>query len=225
MPREPKLAIDAALERRDKAELIALIRQMLARHPELEALLTMPLPTAVGRPKPTDPALIRHQALGAFQEAGHGWHAVSMAAANLEPLLQIGDDYVGLEDWPNAAVAYQTIAQTVLDQYGQLHDEEGDLHPVVDRCVEGLAECLRATEDPAQRAGLLRALFDIYGVAGLGVGSIKQVDSASCYNSPTISSQRSYQQCARSGLSRMPRLCRLVSHGRTRRPRTEPAPY
>ena len=31
--------VEAALDRRDKAELIALIRQMLTRHPELETLL------------------------------------------------------------------------------------------------------------------------------------------------------------------------------------------
>ncbi len=162
MPRDPKLSIDATLERRDRAELIALIRQMLARAPELELLLDLPPAAAGGRPRPVDPALIRCQALEAFQEAGYGWHAVAMAAVNLEPLLQIGDTYAQLEDWPSAAATYQAIATTVLDQYSQLHDEEGDLHPVVDRCVEGLAECLRAAGDPAQRAGLLRALFDIY---------------------------------------------------------------
>jgi hypothetical protein len=162
MPREPKLLIDAALERRDRAELIALIRQMLARAPELEALLDLPLPTIGRHMKPADPALIRRQALEAFRESGDSWRAVAMAAVNLEPLLQIGDAYAQIEDWASAAGTYQMIAQTVLDQYGQLHDDEGDLHPVVDRCVEGLAECLRAADDPAQREGLLRALFDIY---------------------------------------------------------------
>lgn len=154
--------LDAALERRDKAELIALIRQMLARHPELETLLELPLPTAGGKRKPADPAVIRRQVLAAFRGAGDDWHAVAAIADDLEPLVDIGDDYGRLGDWPSAAIVYQTIAQTLLDEYTQLHDEEGSLHGVVDRCVGGLGECLDATHGASEREALLRALFDIY---------------------------------------------------------------
>ncbi|NTU85764.1 MAG: hypothetical protein HGA45_41620, partial [Chloroflexales bacterium] len=154
--------LDTTLERRDKAELIALIRQMLARHPELETLLELPLPTVGGKRKPVDAPVIRRQALAAFHGAGDDWHAVARIADDLEPLVDIGDDYGRLGDWPSAAAVYQTIAQTVLDQYTQIHDEEGSFHPVVDRCVGGLSECLDATPDAPQREGLLRALFDIY---------------------------------------------------------------
>jgi hypothetical protein len=154
--------LDASLERRDKAELIALIRQMLARHPELETLLELPPPTAGGERKPADPALIQRQVLAVFRGAGDDWHALSDIANNLESLVDIGDDYGRLGDWPSAATVYQTIAQTSLDEYTQFHDEEGSLHGVVDRCVGGLGECLDATRDAQQREGLLRALFDIY---------------------------------------------------------------
>jgi hypothetical protein len=154
--------LDASLERRDKAELIALIRQMLARHPELETLLELPLPTAGGKRKPADPAVIRRQVLAAFHAAGDDWHAVATIADALEPLVDIGDDYGRLADWRSAATVYQTTAQTVLDEYTRLHDEDGSLHGTVNRCVEGLGECLDATGDAAQREGMLRALFDIY---------------------------------------------------------------
>jgi uncharacterized Zn finger protein len=154
--------LDASLERRDKADLIALIRQMLARHPELETLLELPLPTAGGKHKPADPAVIQRQVLAAFHAAGDDWHAVATIANALEPLVDIGDDYGRLADWRSAATVYQTIAQTVLDQYTRLHDEDGSLHGIVNRCVEGLGECLDATREAPQRESLLRALFDIY---------------------------------------------------------------
>ena len=40
--------------------------------------------------------------------------------------------------------------------------EGGEFHIVVDRCVEGLEESLKATHDSVLREALLRALFDIY---------------------------------------------------------------
>lgn len=154
--------LDTALERRDKAELIALIRQMIARHPELETLLELPLPAAGAKRKPVDPAVIRRQAIGAFQAAGDDWYAVAAIADALGPLIDIGDDYGRLDDWRSAAIVYQTVAQTVLDQFDRFQDEEGDLSPVLDRCVEGLGVCLSRTSDAAQREGLLHALFEIY---------------------------------------------------------------
>ncbi len=153
--------VEVALERRDKAELIALIRQMLARQPELELVLELPLPMSGGTPKPADPAVIRRQVLAAFHQGGHDWHAAATIADALDPLTQIGDEYAQLADWRSAATVYQTITLTVLDQYNQVEDEQGDLHLVVNHCVDGLDSCLRATSDPAQREGLLRALFDI----------------------------------------------------------------
>src|SRR5204862_750896 len=54
--------IEEALQRRSKEELIALIRQMLRRQPDLEMLLEAPLPGA-GRPaSPVGPEPYRQQA-------------------------------------------------------------------------------------------------------------------------------------------------------------------
>jgi uncharacterized Zn finger protein len=154
--------VEVALERRDKAELIALIRQMLTRHPELESLLELPLPIAGKRRKPADAALIRREVVGAFQAAGHEWGAAAEAARRLEPLVKIGDDYASLGDWRSAAAIYQTVAQGALEHYGDVQDENGDINAIVNECVSGLGACLQATGDSAQREALLRALFDIY---------------------------------------------------------------
>jgi tetratricopeptide (TPR) repeat protein len=154
--------LEATLEQRDKAELIALIRQMLARRPELESLLALPLPIAGQHRKPADAAIIRREVANVFRAAGREWGSVPEAARNLAPLVKLGDDYASLGDWRSAAAVYQAVIQGVTEHYGQLHDEHGDLHTIVNDCVAGLGECLREAADPAQREALLRALFEIY---------------------------------------------------------------
>lgn len=152
----------ANLERRDKPELIALIKQMLVRHPELETLIELPLPVKGKRAKPADAAKLRREIANAFQHAGDDWHAAAEVAVALEPLVQIGDDYAQLGDLRSAATVYQTIAQGVLEQYDRVQDEEGDLNGIVDACVTGLERCLGVVQEAAQREAMLRSLFEIY---------------------------------------------------------------
>jgi hypothetical protein len=155
--------LETALNRRSKAELVALIRRMVARYPDLETLLELPVVGETGAPPPVDADVIRRQARSAFQGLGYDdWGATYGIAQQLLELVEIGDDYAGRESWRDAATIYQTVAQEVLENYGMLHDEEGELYPVVNGCVAGLGECLQATSDPIQREGLLCALFDVY---------------------------------------------------------------
>jgi uncharacterized Zn finger protein len=155
--------LEAALNRRSKAELVALIRRMVARFPDLETMLELPVVGAAEVEQPLDPEVIRRQVNSAFYGIGPAdWGAVYGIAQQLLELVDIGDDYAGRGEWRNAATVYETVARQVLDSYGMVQDEEGEFHPVVDGCVEGLGECLRATEDPVQREVLLRALFDVY---------------------------------------------------------------
>jgi tetratricopeptide (TPR) repeat protein len=155
--------LETALERRSKAEIIALVRRMVTRYPDLEALLELPVVGETGTPPPVDAEVIRRQASTAFQGLGYDdWGAAYGIAGQLLELVEIGDDYAGQGSWRDAATIYQTVMQEVLDNYGMIHDEEGELHQVVDGCIEGLGECLKATSEPVQREGLLRALFDVY---------------------------------------------------------------
>ena len=154
--------LETALNRRSKAELIALVRRMVARYPDLETLLELPV-VGEAEAKPVDAEVIRRQARHVFSGIGYDdWGAVYGMAQQLDDLVEIGDDYAGRASWRDAATVYQTVAQETLEHYGMMHDEEGELHGVVNRCVEGLGECLEATEDPVQREVLLRALFDVY---------------------------------------------------------------
>jgi uncharacterized Zn finger protein len=155
--------LETALNHRSKAELVALIRRMVARCPDLETLLELPVVGEAEAPRPVDAEVIRRQASHVFSGIGYDdWGAVYGMAQQLDDLVEIGDDYAGRESWRDAATIYQTVAQEVLDNYGMVQDEAGYLHGVVNRCVEGLGECLKATEDPVQREVLLRALFGVY---------------------------------------------------------------
>jgi len=154
--------LESALARRNPVELVALIRKMIQRYPDLETLLELPTAGDAGAEKPLDPEVIRRQVSNAFHRAGDEWGAIAGIALDLQNLVDLGDDYAQREDWRNAATVYCTVAHEVLEHYGLVEDEEGDLQPIVDQCVKGLGRCLEVSEDPAQREGLLRALFDVY---------------------------------------------------------------
>ena len=153
----------SVLEGRSKAELIELIERMLDRHPDLEALLELPIVVANEEMPQLNVAAIARQAASAFYGADpNDWRAAGAAGAELEQLVNIGDAYAGRERWDDAAQVYRVVIETTLARYEEVDDEEGALNEVVNRCVSGLGACLEATADPARREGLLRALFDVY---------------------------------------------------------------
>lgn len=167
--------LDAALERRSKGELIALLKQMLIRQPELEMLLEMPLPTSGKRHTPVDLEIYRRQAAAAFRHAGYAWGAEAGIADELGSIVEIGNGFVDHEDYASGAAVYQAVAQEVLDHYEEFSDEGGELGEVVNDCVEGLGRCLAGIKsDSIAREGILRALFNIYrfdvDFGGVGLG-------------------------------------------------------
>jgi uncharacterized Zn finger protein len=153
--------IATTLNRRSKAELIELIGKMVERYPDLEMLVELPVPGEAGS-KPMDAESIRRQVRRVFSSIGYEWGAASDVALDLGNVVDVGDGYVEREDWCNAAIVFETIMREVLDQYPSMHDEEGNLHEIVNRCVGGLGECLSAESDSTQRQTILRALFDTY---------------------------------------------------------------
>lgn len=169
--------LDAALDRRSKAELIALIRKMIDRYPDLETLLEL---ATLGDPdaeKPLDSETIRRHVSRAFQGAGYddwGYGGAYYVSSDLEEVLDLADDYTERGDWQNAATIYRVVADEILSNYEMVYDEEGELGNVVNQCVEGLGHCLENLREPITREVTLRALFDIYswdvGYGGIDVG-------------------------------------------------------
>jgi uncharacterized Zn finger protein len=156
--------LDRALERRSQGELIALIRRMVRRVPELELLLEVPLPGSAGAAAAGDPEPFRRQARAAFQHAGDQWNAVSLAARELHDIVATGDEFRERGELAAAAAAYRGVAEVALDELDTVHDEDGDLFEVIGACAEGLGQCLENTpwSERARREDLLRALFDLY---------------------------------------------------------------
>lgn len=155
--------LETALERRSKDELITLIQLMLTRHPDLESLLELPIVGEAGADRPLDPEVVRRQASNAFHGIEYDtWPGCYAVSQQLLGLVGIADAYAERGRWHDAATVYELVMREVLDSYSMVRDEEGDLHAVVDECVERLGDCLAMTEDSAQRETILRALFDVY---------------------------------------------------------------
>jgi uncharacterized Zn finger protein len=169
-------ATDTLLQQRSKEELIALIHKMIARYPDLETLLEMPLPSSLAQQQQElDPRTIQRQVDRAIVLAGDEWQASSHVAQLLEDVLELGEHYIAARDWYNAATLHQTLAEALLDASDLIQmDEDGELHAIVNTCADRLGECLAEQNDFSEREELLRALFAIYtwdvNYGGIGIG-------------------------------------------------------
>lgn len=166
--------LEPALAKLDKPALVALVRQMVARHPDLELLLNLAPVGAGATAKPIDVRVIKRQVQAAIDSGGDEWGDSYGVAQDLEGVVQLGEEYAARQDLFNAALTYETTAKEILERYEELGDEEGEIADVVNECVSGLAGCLEQLTDRGQRETVLRALFDIYiwdlEFGGIGIG-------------------------------------------------------
>jgi hypothetical protein len=165
--------LDAALERRSKGELVALIRRMVRRMPELELLLDAPLPGYADPAAAEDPEPYRRQARAALEHGDGEWGSWAIAH-ELADIVATGDEFHKAGQYAAAVAVYRAVAEEVLRQFEQFNDEEGDLLGVVSDCAAGLCDCLEAAPEGApHRPDLIRALVDLYvadeACGGLGV--------------------------------------------------------
>jgi uncharacterized Zn finger protein len=152
-------SLHTSLERRSKDELITLITKMLDRYPDLENLFEL---QALGQMPPSerlDPAMIRGQVKRALFSGEGNWYT---GYQDLNELIGIGDSFAERDDWANAITVYETVSQAILEEYGAMHDEEGEYKGLVNACVSGLGMALDNVEDATQRTQILRTLFEIY---------------------------------------------------------------
>lgn len=169
-------SLQAQLEARDKAQLIALIQQMVVQYPKLGELIAL-TPTDTSE---INPELIRRQVQDALQEAEYSedyYHAASEAADRiLEVAAQIRA-LIAVDNWQESATLYTTIAAETLPVIDQLHDHDGDLYRVIYECSERLAECLEHIIDAAERETILQSLYEIV-LADITVGGYGFADMA-----------------------------------------------
>ncbi len=161
--------VDAALAKRSRAELMAVIRQMVRQRPELETLLVTPLPDGRARtprrlPAGSSQRLYRRQADAVFRRHGSEWGAVVAVVPELRAIAAIGDGFAAQADAGSAFAAYEGLVEAVLVRYAEYErqDEDGILRHVITECVEGLGRCLALPDTaPELRERILRLLFDL----------------------------------------------------------------
>ncbi len=154
--------IATILQRQSKAQLIALIKQLLQKRPEVEWELTMP-PLAGYKSVPIDVEEYRDQVDEAFRHGGHQWDAVYGISSDLYNITATAARFARQRDYANAAAIYEVVALETLGHYLSYHDEDGALGRVVQECVEGLGACLESErEDEALREQILEAVFAVY---------------------------------------------------------------
>jgi uncharacterized Zn finger protein len=169
----------AALEQLDKHQLVALVRRMVRRSPDLEMVLELEV-ASLKKPdaaQPVDIQIIQRQIRHSFDLAESSWGSTVSVGQDLQPHLDSAEAYLERGDGQNAAAIYATLARSILDHYEERDDEgrdydeyyeeerfddDGQLGVVVDQCVEGLGRCLEAMDEPVERERILEALFDIY---------------------------------------------------------------
>ena len=155
--------LDVALEKQSKEELIALVKQMIARRPELEHMLEIRLSADGASHTPVDPETYRRLAASVFHHTRFEWGAEEDIENELDSIIELGKGLEYQGDHANAAIVFQAVSQEVLSHYEMLNDEEGELGNVVISCVEGLAQCLSGVQnDFTIREKILDALFEIY---------------------------------------------------------------
>ena len=100
---------DTSLEQRNKDELIAIIRQMLHRYPDLEYLLDLPSPMTTKNNSTVDPNIIRQQVSRTFtdNEGNWGWQNFYDISRDLDELLHLAGQYQEQSDIRNSAIIYR----------------------------------------------------------------------------------------------------------------------
>ena len=154
-------SLDSSLEKRSKAELIAIIKEMLEQEPELSSLLELPLLAESNQP--LDLKAIHRQAEQAFHGNDYEWGYAREIKKSLNPLLNIASVYLANGNAGNAASVHAIVIESILDEQDMaLGDDEGSLLGVIYDCSEALGQCLDTISDGQQRSDILEVLFSAY---------------------------------------------------------------
>ncbi len=148
--------LDETLASRSREELIALIKEMLQREPDLLRLLELPL--LPDDQTPLDLDAFRRQINYALH---HDFPDAEALADELSAIIATGNRFLEAGDWANAGALYCLILAEIVPDYGNLYDEEGFVGFQLSRCAEGLDSCFAAgSPDAETRRAWLEALLE-----------------------------------------------------------------
>ena len=166
--------LEALLAPRSQQELIALIGEMIKRHPDLMSVVELSAATQPGRP--TDLETYRRQIRRVLRSD-------SLRAIDRE-LWALRDTAARLEkagDWLGAGGVYHVLLAETVSHYGdelQEMDEEGDIAMFVDEVAEGMSRCLAEGQpDSETRRRWLEALLEAE-LTDIALGGVDLAPSA-----------------------------------------------
>ena len=159
---EERPPIGEALASRSREELIALIQQMVARSPELEALIDHPMPTDRPRTTPVNTDSFRRELRYAMR-GYEGWGDYTAHEA-VRSTADTAARFAAQGDWRSARAIYSTILDECLEDAG-MFDDEGEFVGAVSEVIAalaGLLEYASAEGDDAERETILSWLLSVY---------------------------------------------------------------
>jgi hypothetical protein len=160
--------LDANLQARDKAELVALIKQMIRRSPELEPLLAAPVPGFRKSSVTVTPDAYRRLALDVIRQSDpyEEW-AGDEIAEGLSDILDHGTAFEQAGDFASAAAVYQGITSAVADEEIDYLGGYDDVPGTTGELAGGLLRCLKHLPGgSAKRESVLRSLFALLQLNG-----------------------------------------------------------
>jgi uncharacterized Zn finger protein len=160
---EERQPVRDVLAQRSKEELITLIREMIARYPDLSVLIDRPLPGAYRRNTPVYTDSFRRELRYAMNHyEGWGDHTAEHA---VESITKTAAQFAGQGDWRSARAIYSAVLEEGLEEDNYPFDDEGDFMGALYGAVEGLIECLDQDEiakDDTERRAVFNTLLDVY---------------------------------------------------------------
>lgn len=157
-------ALQKKLEQREKTELIAIIQQMLRQEPDLQWLITTPLPIASSPKVSLDPEVYRQQVRTAMalgnQLRKYKRHEVER---HLLAIKTFADEFAKQRQDAAALTIYEVLISEVIAHFNTYWDESIAFSAILQNSLDGLDTCFAGEEDnPQIRLRALKALFTIY---------------------------------------------------------------
>lgn len=171
---EERAPVKDSLAARNHEQLIALIREMVARYPDLQALIDRPVPGQQPAGHVIDTEPLRRELRETVRTSGE-WDDRT-AEHTVYSVADFARQFEAADDWRSASAIYRAIIEeSVIESYYPVHDE-GEFGVAVGNVLHRLVKCLDHEEiagDEVERRAVLDRLLDTYiwdvNMGGFGV--------------------------------------------------------
>jgi uncharacterized Zn finger protein len=154
------------LAERSKEELIALIRKMVDRYPDLQTLIDRPVVRVEAAQKPVDLKPFRRELKQGIRSYYDQWSDENNFLDSVYSIAEAASEYAEKGDWKNASAIYRMIVEECLTASDDvIHDDEGEGVEALNHVLEELAKCLghaEIVEDDTERRAIFDTLLDAF---------------------------------------------------------------